>query len=773
MLAVLFAAALWGVTPYHPPAVVPASASVGVFSAERARRHVETLAAAPRFIGSDANAAARTYLVGELETMGLQISVIDKRIAVSQDGVTVVGEPVDLVGRIPGTGGGPTVLLVAHYDTPPTSRGAADDAAAVAALLEAGRALLAGPPVPGDIVLLFTDGEEVGLLGARAATVTGAATDADVVLNFEARGTSGPSLLFTVMPGSNSLVDALVDSVRPAAAGSLLPSLSAMGSPTTDLAAFETLGVRGLGFGIAEDAVRYHTSLDTPAAVDLRSLQHDGDQAVTLARRFATDPLPTIDAAPRVRFMFADQQVTYATSLAVPLAGFAAAAYLVLGLFLRRRAGLRWIAFGVGSAVTVSTFVVSGVLAAVTWSIVLATIPGYQAFLLGHVYEPRPYLAAFTLLVLAVQIATQGWARRHASTLELAFGGLGAWVALMLVSAVLAPGVSHLATWPVLFAVIGMAAIAAVGDRPLAARVIQAGCGSGAILVFGEWLYVLYLASGLLAVGLLAASGAAILGTLVPQVETITAGARRRWSVICAAAAVACFAIGASTAGWSPDRPLPDSIFYVLDTRNRAATWASYDAAPDDWTVNFLTSSPATGPIGDVFPLAGRSFLHASAEVATLPEPRVSIGAEATLPGGAVQRRIGVAVPDGTRLLAVHIAPGSAVRQLIVDGAVTAPTPGHALGSDGPDASVAWWSPPPVSSFTLESTAGERFTISATVVLPVLPPVAGRPAPSRPDWAIPQVVYLDSTSLVTVSVDGGLGVHSKHAQPGRTTAMNP
>src|SRR5690606_41038472 len=43
-----------------------------------------------------------------------------------------------------------------------------DDLAGVAAILEAARALLAGAPTANPVVLLFTDGEEAGLLGARA-----------------------------------------------------------------------------------------------------------------------------------------------------------------------------------------------------------------------------------------------------------------------------------------------------------------------------------------------------------------------------------------------------------------------------------------------------------------------------------------------------------------------------------------------------------------------------------------------------------------------------
>ena len=63
--------------------------------------------------------------------------------------------------------GSRAVLLVAHYDSVPTAAGAADDGSGVAALLEAARAQRAGPPPRNDVIFLFTDGEERGLLGAK------------------------------------------------------------------------------------------------------------------------------------------------------------------------------------------------------------------------------------------------------------------------------------------------------------------------------------------------------------------------------------------------------------------------------------------------------------------------------------------------------------------------------------------------------------------------------------------------------------------------------
>ena len=61
----------------------------------------------------------------------------------------------------------PAILLACHHDSVGAGPGAADDGAAVATLLEVARALKEGPPLPRPVILLFTDGEEVGLMGAQ------------------------------------------------------------------------------------------------------------------------------------------------------------------------------------------------------------------------------------------------------------------------------------------------------------------------------------------------------------------------------------------------------------------------------------------------------------------------------------------------------------------------------------------------------------------------------------------------------------------------------
>jgi hypothetical protein len=165
LYGVVTSATLYGAVP-DP---VPASAPPTEFSSGRALEHVRAIAKEPYPMDSPENAAVRDYLVKELRTLGVEPEV--QRATAAHTWFirfAEAGTPENVLARLEGTNnGGKAFLLMAHYDSVPTGPGASDDGAGVAAMLETLRALKAGPPLKNDVIFLFTDGEERGLLGAR------------------------------------------------------------------------------------------------------------------------------------------------------------------------------------------------------------------------------------------------------------------------------------------------------------------------------------------------------------------------------------------------------------------------------------------------------------------------------------------------------------------------------------------------------------------------------------------------------------------------------
>ena len=96
------------------------------------------------------------------------------------------------------------LLVAAHYDSVGAGPGASDDGVGVAVVLEVARALRETQP-RNTIVFLLTDGEELGLHGARAFMSTPMASRVKVVLNVDNRGTGGPSLMFETSGPTSAL----------------------------------------------------------------------------------------------------------------------------------------------------------------------------------------------------------------------------------------------------------------------------------------------------------------------------------------------------------------------------------------------------------------------------------------------------------------------------------------------------------------------------------------------------------------------------------------
>src|SRR5690606_20908050 len=133
------------------------------------------------------------YLQRELQKLGLETQI--------QEGTTLsdwgnLVKSKNIIAKIKGTSNSKAIVLLSHYDSAPHSYsyGAADDASGVAVILESVRAFLHNrTPQRDDIIILSSDAAELGLNGAALfVTQHQWAKEVGLVLNFEARGTSGP-----------------------------------------------------------------------------------------------------------------------------------------------------------------------------------------------------------------------------------------------------------------------------------------------------------------------------------------------------------------------------------------------------------------------------------------------------------------------------------------------------------------------------------------------------------------------------------------------------
>lgn len=615
----------------RPPAVLPANVSPAQFSAERALTYVKAISQRPHPVGSAEHKAVRDYVLNELAQTGLS-PMVQKTVVVRPTTGTPfhAGTVENVMVRLPGTQSGKTVVLIGHYDSVPTSLGASDDGAAVAAMLETLRALRAGERLKNDIIFLFSDAEEVGLMGARAFINEHPwARDIGVVLNFEARGNHGPALMFETSDGNGWLIKELAHAEAPIRTNSLLYEAYRMLPNETDMTMFKRAGYPGLNFAYVDGAAHYHSLADSLDQLDQRSLQHQGAYALALARHYGNLDLTNTTAGNAVYFdLLGLALIHYPTSWVAPLTILT---LLLLGVVTfvglkKGRLTLAGIAFGF-AAVIVTLISVVAVVALLQFNI-WALYRSYRLMVQGVTYNSGFYAVSFVALAIAISASFYIWFRRKTNAENLHVGALLAWAVAMIVSSFYAPGTSYLFTLPLLFALVPLAVkfTRTKQDRTTAGQL--------------AWLFVFAIPGIVLIVPILdilfmglpppAFAGVVILVVLLltlmlPHLDLIAAP--NHWLVpgIAVAISVTFIILGSWTSGFNRDHPRPSNIFYALNADSGKAVWASTDEPLDNWTAEFFTEGVKKGPISDYIPSTFNRFSSSQAPVAPLPPPQVSL----------------------------------------------------------------------------------------------------------------------------------------------------
>jgi hypothetical protein len=450
LFAAVFLALVGGLAVYRqaPPVVVVATAPADEFSAERAMAHVRVIGSKAHPMGSPEAARVREYLLEQLRSLGTN----------PQTQTATAGLVLEnILGVLPGTKpGGPAVVLAAHSDSVVAGPGAGDDAAGVAAILETVRAVRAGPPLSNDLIVLITDGEERGLLGAMFFVEDRTWLDrVGLVLNFEARGNRGPAYMFETSDRNGWLIREYARAAPHPMGTSLAYSVYQRMPNSTDLTVFKQHGLKGLNFAFVEGVEHYHQPTDTPENLDARSLQHQGSSALALARHFGRLDLTLAASEPDAVYFHAmgPNLVVYPGSWVGPLAAGAIALFLAVAVL-----GLR-----IGRVTVLGMVVASGVALA---AVVAATAASWGAWQLVRPWRspggPKGYqgsleiAAGLSVLAAVVSLSVCRIMRGRLNSADQALGGMVWWLVLTVGAAFFLPGGSYLLLWPLVFCLAGV-----------------------------------------------------------------------------------------------------------------------------------------------------------------------------------------------------------------------------------------------------------------------------------------------------------------------------
>ena len=612
-----------------PPAI-NTNAPPTEFSSARAREYLKVIASKPHPIGSPAHAEVRDYILSELVKIGLEPQV-QKTTAVNThwEPPYRAATVENIVAKLQGTANTRAVLLVAHYDAAQLSLGASDDGAAVASLLEALRALKASTPLKNDVIFLVTDGEEAGLLGATAFVQQHPwAKDVGVVLNFEARGDHGPSIMFQTSDENGWLIDEFAQSVSSPVANSLSTDIYKLLPNDTDFTVFKQAGMNGLNFAFIEGAAVYHSSLDNVANLDERSLQHHGMYALNLARHFGSSDLNGRGNTNRAVYfdLFGKTLIHYSRTTALVLTALVTLITLgVIALGLRR-GQLTLSGQALGFLALLLSIIAATVLVMLVW-LALNTLAVSQAsFQQVDTWTNHLYLVGFVLLAVAATTFVYGLFRKKVSVDNLAAGALLWFLLLLIVTHIYFPGGSYLLLWPLLFALVTWILKFTLPAEKLSATklcLISAFCAAPGIVLISPLVYQTFIAVGISQTSLIVVPVTLLLGLLLVNFEPVASSFR--WLLPAAATlAAVCFIVAALLQ--PQQQPKSNEIFYALDADTGKAVWATGDARPDEFTSQFLSSNASAASLENYLPwLGGQVFLQQPAPVATSPAPEIKV----------------------------------------------------------------------------------------------------------------------------------------------------
>jgi hypothetical protein len=470
-----------------PPRALPADSPADVFSSARAMRHVEAIAREPHPLGSAAAEPVRAYIMTELKALGFEPEIQQSRDPRPRGSALATtrsrSDVRNVVARWRGAGpaGKKALLLSAHYDSVDQGPGAGDDASGVAAILESLRALKAGPPPERDVIVLINEGEEVGLFGADVFSKEHPwAGDVGVVLNFDARGNSGPSYMFETSDGNGWLIEQLAQALPHPMATSLTMEVYRLMPNDTDLTVYKKAGMAGLNFAFVGGLKYYHTAGDTPANLDPRTLQHQGENLLAMARHLVRLDLDDV-RRPDVVYCSVLQRfvVIYPMTWVIPLSGFAALAYLAVTALGLARGRVRLPEIAAGLWVFLVALVGTVFVTDLIWMVVRDILVNLGVSTFGLEY---PLLPAFSVAAVLVAGTIFRRASRRWSWEGLGLGALGWWLAATVVTSFRLPGVSYAFLWPLLAILAGQAA-AFLSPRGGVAAVLASWLGAIPLLI--------------------------------------------------------------------------------------------------------------------------------------------------------------------------------------------------------------------------------------------------------------------------------------------------
>ncbi len=582
----------------------------GSFATERAYATLQNLLVeqVPHPTGSPANHRVRDRILAELRAAGYEPEVQAAFQCAPPDKAAGCTQVENIIAVLKGTGEGRAILATAHYDSVPAGPGVGDDGVGVVVMLELARTLKAMPPARNDVIFLITDGEETGLRGAVAfARNHPLMQQVGIVVNVEARGNTGPAIMFETGSGNSRLIELFAQAVGSQVSNSLAYEIYRLLPNDTDFTIYKSAGLNGYNFAMIGDAARYHTPKDVLALLDRDTLRHHGEQVTALVRALQAQDLETLRSQEDASYfdLFGNGLVHWPASLNLPLA--LAALVLLAGTAATGRTSLS-MAGAIWSMA--SLLVLPFVMFAIGWILSYPLGIWPEVHVLDH---QAPWPARVALLGATFAVATIT-AYLLATRAEPQAVSLVYWLFLALLavaSAAALPGAAYAFLWPVvMFALVAglgrfIAPASAIRWANLVGFVAIAMFWSGHMLALDAVVGFPLSQFKLLALFPLAMALVPLFMMVAPLRITVLA--------IPVVLTVATATLASTMPGYTPDNPRPLNIVYHQDADTGEARWLVQETPVDR---SFMQRA-GFGPAPERIDLAGLVPTQAYVQKAT------------------------------------------------------------------------------------------------------------------------------------------------------------
>lgn len=663
-LVALIAVAAFASSRTGIPAPAPANTPDSLFSSSRAMTTLVDMVRRAHPTGSPEHAWVRDFIVGELTELGLSPE-IQTTTSLVQSGQRARAATVrNIVARLPGTAPTGGVLVTAHYDSREISAGAADDGSGVVTILEAIRAIRTGGPLRNDLIVVITDAEELGLMGARAfVDEHPLMADVDVVLSFEMRGGGGPSIMFETADQNGWIVRTMKEWDAHPFANSMSYEVYQRMPNATDFTPFVEAGAQGLNFAAIDNAHVYHQVFDTPDNLSEATLQHHGLHALGAMRYYGDADLTEVNSGNVVYFSLPGLGLFVYRQLWVLPISAALIALLALVVVVARRFGAGPLGMGIGVGLSLLT-------GAAAWGLGyglmywLPGIHGEDGMLHGSVFHHEGwYVLALAFGTLAVLTLLLPLVRRWASVVELSIGALVVPAGLAIGLSVAAPLAAMNFQWPTFAAALSILVLTVLRDRGGATVGWLATLFlAGAVILFLQpiveliWLALTFRMAG--AIGVLIAITCLL---CLPAVSGLRQPNAWWAPLVLTTAAGASLGLGLLGARPNADRPAPSTLVYAYEHGSGDAIWAT-SRGEEDRPGTMWAGSAAAASFDGLRDLSAFGYVGGDVPVADAPvfdaAPPETYVTRDTVVSGARVVDLRVRSRLGAEALQFHLAEG-------------------------------------------------------------------------------------------------------------------